>query len=58
MLFRSFAARVEEYMQELKPLLEEEIEVRFTKIEASSIPDHVQITPEDVVCLEPFIEFS
>ncbi len=49
---------LDNFIQELNPLLLEEVDLPFEKIKASLLPDTISITPIEVAQLEDFINFE
>ena len=49
---------IENFVQEINPLFQEEIDLPFEKIKAASIPDTISLTPIEVTQLEDFIDFE
>lgn len=51
-------SKVGEFTEEIKPLLEAEVELDFQKIPLSKIPESVFISSVDLIALEPFIDLD
>lgn len=52
------ADNIDNFINELNPLLEEEIDLPFEKINASNLPNDLNFTPLEVTQLEDFINFE
>lgn len=49
---------IEKFVEELNPLLNEEVDLPFEKINGSSLPETLTLTPLEITLLEDFINFE
>ena len=49
-------SKISEFTQEIKPILDTEVEMPFDKIPFSKIPETVLLSSSDLIALEPFID--
>lgn len=52
------ADNIENFINEINPLLEEEIDLPFEKIKSNALPNDLSFTPLEISQLEDFIDFE
>ena len=50
--------QVQKFTDEIKPILDTEIQIDFEKIPLSKIPEKIQLSCTDIMALDPFIDTS